>query len=108
MILLGNILFGLAQILSMVITIAIILIIARAVISWVNADQSNPIVRFLVASTDPMMLPFRRRLPLTAGGVDFTPIVVLLVLYFVQYAVVGSLEQYGNQFRFAPPAPVAQ
>jgi len=99
MILLGNILFGLAQILSMVITIVIILIVARAVISWVNADQSNPIVRFLVSSTDPILIPFRRKLPLTAGGVDFTPIVVLLLLYFVQYAVVGSLQDYGNQFR---------
>ena len=69
-----------------------ILIIA-AVLSWVNPDPYNPIVRFLRSATEPVMYRVRRVLPLAFGGVDFTPIVVLLAITFLQVFLVKTLYQ---------------
>lgn len=96
LILLGNILGGLAFVLGSVITIAIFLIIISAVISWVNPDPYNPIVRFLNESTEPMLRPLRRYIPLIQGRIDISPIVLLLLLYFLQYALVKSLSDFSD------------
>jgi YggT family protein len=74
------------------------IIIARAVISWVNPDPYNPIVRFLYSITDPVLLAIRRRLPLSFGGIDFSPIVVILVIIFLQRFLVASLHDLARQF----------
>jgi YggT family protein len=74
------------------------IIIARAVISWVNPDPYNPIVRFLYNITDPVLLAIRRRLPLSFGGIDFSPIVVILVIIFLQRFLVASLHDLARQF----------
>ena len=75
MFVLGNLLDALASILYLVLNLYMWIIIARAVISWVNPDPYNPIVRFLYSITDPVLLAIRRRLPLSFGGMDFSPIV---------------------------------
>ena len=70
-------------------------LIIRALISWVNPDPWNPIVRFLRAATDPFLNVFRRVLPgfLVGGsGIDFSPLVALIVIEFVRRFVVGSLN----------------
>lgn len=95
MILLGNILQALAQVLDVLITTANILIIARVVVSWVNADPRNKLVAVIIGSTEPMMAPLRRRLPLVFGPVDLTPIALLLGLIFLKRALVESLMGYG-------------
>ena len=95
MILLGNILQALAQVLDVLITTANILIIARVVVSWVNADPRNKLVAVIIGSTEPMMAPLRRRLPLVFGPVDLTPIALLLGLIFLKIALVESLMSYG-------------
>ena len=69
------------------------IIIASAVLSWVNPDPYNPIVRFLRSATEPVMYRVRRVLPLAFGGVDFTPIVVLLAITFLQVFLVKTLYQ---------------
>jgi YggT family protein len=61
------------------------LVIIAAVISWVNPDPRNPIVQFLYRTTDPLLRPFRRILPpRRTGGIDFSPILFLLVILFVR------------------------
>ena len=57
MVVLAYLLKGIASVLGVVFNLVIILIIARAVVSWVNADPSNPIVRFLQDSTEPLLRP---------------------------------------------------
>jgi YggT family protein len=98
MFILGNLLAALASVIGLVLNLYMWIIIARAVISWVNPDPYNPIVRFLYSITDPVLLAIRRRLPLSFGGIDFSPIVVILVIIFLQSFLVASLHDLARQF----------
>ncbi|RMH06236.1 MAG: YggT family protein [Nitrospirae bacterium] len=89
----ANILNGLAYVLDTVLFIYMWVIIIRALISWVNPDPWNPIVQFLHRATDPVLYTIRRRLPFAfAGGIDFSPLIAILIIYFLQIAVVGTLK----------------
>ena len=89
----SNFLIAMATILDYGLTIYLYIIIARAILSWVNPDPYNPIVRFLNAVTEPVLFRLRRRLPLFFGGMDFSPIIVILAIVFIQAFVVRSLFQ---------------
>jgi YggT family protein len=82
---------ALASILDMALNIYTWVIIARALLSWVNPDPYNPIVRFLYNVTEPVLGWVRRRVPLIFGGLDLSPLVVLLVLYFLRLYLVRVL-----------------
>ena len=59
-------------------------VIIAALISWVNPDPRNPIVRFLYGVTEPLFRPFRRLIPPSrTGGIDLSPIFVLLVIFLL-------------------------
>ena len=90
MFLLANLLIAVARILQLGLFIYMWMIIIRAVISWVNPDPYNPIVKFLYRSTEPVLQPVRRLLPV-AWGIDFSPLVVILVIMFVDQVFVSSL-----------------
>jgi YggT family protein len=93
MFVISNFLVAIAKILDIGLTLYMWVIIGRAIISWVNPDPFNPIVRFLNAVTEPVLYPIRRRLPLSLGGIDFSPIIVILAIIFIQSFVVQSLIQ---------------
>ena len=93
MFIIGNFLAAVAKIIDIAFTLYMWIIIGRAVISWVNPDPYNPIVRFLNAVTEPVLYPIRRRLPISLGGIDFSPIIVILVIIFVQSFLVRSLAE---------------
>ncbi len=80
----GEFIMLIAQAINMVFTLYIYIVVARAIISWVNPDPYNPIVRFLHNATDPVLFRLRRILPLQFGGMDFSPIALLFGLFFVQ------------------------
>lgn len=84
---LSEIILVFAQMVNMIITIYIYIVIARAIISWVNPDPYNPIVRFLHNATDPVLYRIRRLVPLNLGGIDFSPILLLFGLYLLQRLV---------------------
>jgi YggT family protein len=88
---LRHLLEALAYILDLGLTIYMWLIIARALLSWVNPDPYNPIVRFLYNVTEPVMGWVRRRVPIVFGGLDLSPILVLLAIVFLQKFIVASL-----------------
>ena len=90
MFLVANLLIALAQILDYVLWAYMWILIGRIIVSWVNADYSNPIVRFLYAATEPVLAPVRRRLPVVAGF-DLSPVVVWLAIIFSQRFLVRSL-----------------
>jgi YggT family protein len=94
-IILGNILIAIGHILNSLLQMMLFLIIARVIVSWVNADPSNFLVRIIVQTTDVVLKPFKR-FHLTAGGLDFTPIIVLFLIYFFQIAVCNTLIEYGS------------
>ena len=66
--------------------------IARAVLSWVNPDPYNPIVRFIRNVTEPVLYHIRTRLPVSFGGIDLSPIIVFMAIIFLQRFLVGSLQ----------------
>ncbi len=90
----GNIFQGLASVLDTVLFLYMWLIIIRALISWVNPDPWNPIVQFLMKATDPVLIVIRRRVGLL-GGIDVSPIVAVLLIMFLQYAVVQTIRDIG-------------
>lgn len=89
----SNLLMALAKILDIVFTTYMWVIVARAILSWVNPDPYNPIVRFLYSITEPVLYAIRRRIPLAFGGIDFSPMIVILVLLFLQNFLVPSLRE---------------
>ena len=89
----GNLLSALAIIIHYVLTIYMWIIIARAVISWVNPDPYNPIVRFLYQATEPVLYRIRRTLPMPVTGMDFSPIVVFIIIIFLDNFLVKTLQQ---------------
>ena len=97
MFILANFLVAVAKILDFGLNIYMWIIIGRAIISWVNPDPYNTIVRFLYAVTEPVLYNIRRRLPTSFGGFDFSPIIVIMAIYFFQAIVVESLLQFAVQ-----------
>jgi YggT family protein len=59
------------------------IVVARAILSWVNPDPYNPIVRFLYSVTEPVLQRVRRVIPLQFGGIDFSPMLLIFALFFV-------------------------
>ena len=90
----GNILQGLAYVLDTVLFLYMWLIIIRALISWVNPDPWNPIVQFLMKATDPVLIIIRRRVGILVG-IDVSPILAILLIMFLQYAVVQTIRDVG-------------
>ena len=80
-----------ANLVNLVIVAYIWIIIARAIVSWVSPDPYNPIVRFLHRVTEPVLRPVRERLPVTQMGLDFAPMIVIFVLYFLKEFLVPVL-----------------
>jgi YggT family protein len=97
MFVLSNFLVAIARILDIGLSLYMWIIIARAVISWVNPDPYNPIVRFLHSATEPVLFRIRRRIPINLGGIDFSPILVILVIIFLQAFVVQTLIQLASR-----------
>ncbi len=95
MFMLGNFIMALAKLIDFVLGAYIWIIIGRAVISWVNADPYNPIVRFLIQATEPLLQRIRRMLPLDMGGIDLTPMVLILAVVFLQSFLVPTLHRIG-------------
>jgi YggT family protein len=88
---LGHLIESLAYILNLALTIYMWVIIARALLSWVNPDPYNPIVRFLYTITEPVLYWVRRRVPVVFGGLDLAPLLVLLAIVFLQRFLVATL-----------------
>ena len=89
-----NLLAAVAKVLDIALTIFMWIIIARAILSWVSPDPYNPIVRFIHNVTEPVLYQVRRRIPLNFGGMDFSPIIILLAVIFLQQFVVQSLYEF--------------
>ena len=87
-----NLLIALATVIDIALVTFMFITIARAVLSWVSPDPYNPIVRFIHNVTEPVLYRIRRRLPLMYGGMDFSPIAVILIIIFLRIFVVESLK----------------
>lgn len=89
---LGRVILGVATILDSLLSLYFWTVLISALLSWVNPDPRNPIVRFLYAVTEPVLYQIRRRLPFVfAGGIDFSPLILILVIQFTKIVLVQSL-----------------
>ncbi|MBA7712981.1 hypothetical protein ES703_121975 [subsurface metagenome] len=87
---LGNLIGAIVHLLNLVINILIILLVVRALISWVSPDPYNPIVQFLYRITEPILHPIRRLIPFRSR-IDFSPMIAILILIFLRFFVIKSL-----------------
>lgn len=92
MFLIGYFLQATAGLLHVLLSAVIIVVIARAVLSWVSPDPYNPIVRIIIQLSEPLLYPVRRRLPVL-GGMDLSPMLVILAAYFLDDFLVPSLQR---------------
>ena len=86
-----NLIFAVATILDYVLLAYMWILVIRALLSWVNPDPYNPIVRALYSITEPVLSFLRRKFPLMAGTIDFSPLVAILVIVFLQRFLVKTL-----------------
>lgn len=94
----GNFLGAIAKILNITLTLYMWIIIIRALLSWVRPDPHNPIVQLLYRITEPVLNPIRKKMPYL-GGIDFSPLVVILIIIFLQSFVVDSLTIMAARLR---------
>ncbi|OHE23594.1 MAG: hypothetical protein A2Z43_05715 [Syntrophobacterales bacterium RBG_19FT_COMBO_59_10] len=99
MFVLGNFIAAVAHIIDIALTAYMWIIIIRAILSWVNPDPYNPIVRLLYQVTEPVMAVVRRWIPLQGMGIDLSPLIILLAIVFLQSFLVRSLLQLSHDFR---------
>lgn len=95
---LSNFIIALAKVIDIVLTVYMWIIVARALISWVNPDPGNKIVIFLYRVTEPVLGPIRRIIPRHNLPIDFSPLVVLLIIIFLQYFLVQTMIQAARGF----------
>jgi len=89
---LGLFIRGIAEVLSIVLNLYMWVVIISALLTWVNPDPYNPIVRTLRNLTEPVFWRIRRWMPfLNVGGLDLSPVVVLLAIVFLKTFLVGNL-----------------
>jgi YggT family protein len=97
MFVLSNLIIALAKIIDVVLTLYMWIIICRALISWVNPDPYNQIVIFLYRVTEPVLGPLRRMVPMRNIGIDFSPVIVLLIILFLKYFLVETMIQLAQR-----------
>src|SRR5579863_9900677 len=97
MFVLGNFIDALASLVSIILTIMYWLILIRALISWVNPDPFNPLVQFLMRTTEPVLEPVRRLLP--PMPIDISPIIVFFIILFLQRFLVNSLYELASRLQ---------
>ncbi|HEB75644.1 MAG TPA: YggT family protein [Nitrospirae bacterium] len=98
MFIIGNLFIAAGNVIDILLSLYMWVIIVAALISWVNPDPYNPIVRFLHRVTEPVLSPIRRRLGVY-GGIDFSPLIVILGIVFARYFIVRSLIEIGYRLK---------
>jgi len=95
----ANLLLAIAHILDIALTAYMWIVIISAVVSWVNPDPYNPIIRFLRAVTEPVYRPIRKLIGYRLGPIDISPMVVILAIIFVQKFLVSSLIEFAYKLK---------
>jgi YggT family protein len=95
----ANLLEAIARILDVCLWLYMWILIIRALISWVNPDPYNPIVRFLHRATEPVLRPVRRMIPMGNIGIDISPVIVILAIIFLQKFLVQSIIEFAFRLK---------
>jgi len=93
MFILANLIEAVSKILDIALTIYMWIVIISALLSWVNPDPHNPIVRFLRNATEPVYRKIRKYIPTIFGGIDIAPLIVLFIIFFLQAFLIPTLYE---------------
>ena len=99
MFVIANLLNSLALVFHYILQIYMWVIIIRAILSWVNPDPYNPIVSFLYQITEPVLYRVRRFIPFHMGGIDISPIIVFIIIIFLDNFLVGTLQEIAMRLK---------
>lgn len=95
----ANFINALASLINFVLSAYMWIIVGRAIVSWVNPDPYNPIVRFLHDVTEPLLARIRRVTPFAGmGGIDFSPMILIMAVLFLQSFLVPTLQEIARAF----------
>jgi len=94
----GDLFITIARIVDLLLEAYKWVVIVSALLSWVNPDPYNPIVRFLYSVTEPVFRPIRRLIGYRLGPIDISPIIVILAIIFIQSFLVRTLIKVGYKF----------
>ena len=95
----ANLLIAAASILNILLSGYMWIVIISALLSWVNPDPYNPIVRFLHAVTEPVFRPIRRAIGYRLGPIDISPMVVILGILFVKYFLIQTMIEFAYKLK---------
>ncbi|MCA9730677.1 MAG: YggT family protein [Deferribacteres bacterium] len=93
----ANFFTAIAKLLNIAFTLYTYVMIAHVVLSWIRVDPNNQIVQFIYRITEPVLGYVRQYVPPFAG-LDFSPIIVIIVLQFLQSFLVRTLFDLANSF----------
>ncbi len=92
---LGYFLIALGKILGGLLWAYMWIVIIRALLSWVRPDPYNPIVRFISNLVDPVSHRISRIIPTRIGMIDIAPLILIVVVYFLQAFLVPVIHETG-------------
>jgi YggT family protein len=92
----GHLFIGIAKLIGMILSIFKFVLVIRILMSWINPDPYNEIVKIIYKITDPVLIPIRKYIPIQFGMVDFSPIIAFLLIYFLKYFLVNVLVRIGS------------
>lgn len=99
MFVIGNLLIAIADILDIALTIYMWIIIIAALLSWVNPDPYNPLVRIIYGLAEPLLRPIRRIIGFRLGPVDISPVIAILGIYFIKKFLIVTLIELGHKLK---------
>lgn len=91
MFILGYFLLALAHVINIILVLFGLLILIRAILSWVRVNPYGRFARAVYNLSEPVLFNVRKRLPVVYSGFDFSPLVVMLIIIFLREFLVRSL-----------------
>jgi YggT family protein len=95
----GNLFSGIAHVVDFLLNIYMWVVFIRVILSWIRPDPSNPFVRFICGVVDPVTYRISRLFPTRIGMFDMAPFVIILIILFLQYFLVGSLHSLAARLK---------
>jgi YggT family protein len=96
----GVVLEGVGRVLDVALEIYMWIVIVRAILSWVQPNPYNPIVRFIYGLVDPVTNRLSRILPTRVGMIDVAAFLLILAIYLIRLVVVRMIIEAGLRLRY--------
>ena len=91
----GLLVFCIADLIALILTVFLVAVIIRVILSWINPGQYNPVIGLVHKLSDPVLKPIRRLIP-SLGGLDLSPLFATLLLLVAKMLIVPPIVYLGN------------